>query len=536
MKKNITLFFIILFSMTAMAQDLPKIAVYVTGDLPDNNKRVLGSQMLTSLVNSGRYSGMERPGAFFAEAERKRTAEYEGVINDGQISELGKEFGVRYVCIADVVPAFGTFQIEARIVDVETSEIVLYGESRSPLKTVDELTQVLEAVVKIIFGEQPEQTPAAAIAPNEGRIIASTVRHVTPPAAAAAPSQTPAAPAAVWPPKAAVYVTGLNAMLGNALSRAVTSALMKANIYEGIERIDQYITGTPGDRQIIEAGAKAGVHFVFVINVSGQTTVRIIDVDLATEAAKISLDGKVSSPIDAGKMATSIVNFLLKSGPQPPPNYTPEPVPAAVAYRTTSQINQTTQLPKRDYYLGVNKTMWGDGLLIMSSEWATVEGGWIWGNGAFFGYEASAGYIHTRIDKENNNGDKYGNRRGKLTGLGFNLGNTFELSKSCSFVYGLSAGFWFKEADYYLHSHNSSGNCKEEEKYEKFLGFGGPFVKLREKTTGLELTYRGLMGDNRGDYGHIDYNDYYDYYRKKGFRIKNQLKLGWRYESNNRQR
>ena len=314
-KLSFSLVMIFMFFSAAFAQDLPRIAVYVTGDMPDNNKRVFGPELLASLVNSGRYSGIERPNVFFAEVESKRTTEFGGTINDSQLSELGREFGVDYVCIADVVPAFGIYRVEVRIVDAKTAQTVVAGESNSSLKTFDELTRVLRAIVVDMFGEQ-----AALVRESESVPVAfAPESHDRASAVAVAPA--PVAAESKWPPKAAVYITGLNPLLGNALSKAVTSALMKAKIYEGIESIDQHITGTPDDGQIIQAGKKAGVHFVFVVNVSGQINVRIIDVDLATEMAKVSLDGKISSPIDAGRVAASIVNFILKSGPKPPPGY-----------------------------------------------------------------------------------------------------------------------------------------------------------------------------------------------------------------------
>ena len=382
MKKTILLFVVMIFVFfsAAFAQDLPKIAVYVTGDIPDNNKRVFGPQMLAALVNSGRYIGIERPNVFFAEAERKRTAEYGGAINDKQLSELGKESGVDYICVADIIPAFGVYQIEVRIVDAKTAETVLFGEAASQLKTIDDLTNISNHIVKNMLGgedaaEQSEaaeaqdaddgepapvayaQTPPPAPAPVSSAPVIPSRQPAAPPVAfAPAPSApvavAPAAPQVTWPPKVAVYVTGLSpAMLSNALSRAVSSALMKAKIYEGIESIDQHITGAPNDVQIIEAGKKAGVHFVFVVNVSGQINVRILDVDLAMETAKVSLDGKINSPIDAGRIALSIVNFILKSGPKPPPGYTPPaaPAPAARAERDTERRTSAGRIDDDDY-------------------------------------------------------------------------------------------------------------------------------------------------------------------------------------------
>jgi hypothetical protein len=159
MKKRFAILMLALFCSAASAADLPRIAVYVTGDVPDNEKSALGTRMLASLVNSGRYKGIERASGFLAEIEKEMVKQRSGDIDDGQISELGKQFGVRFVCIAAITPAFGSFQVSARIINVETAEVEFIGDASSPLKTMDDLTEVSEKVVNNMFRGQP--APAA---------------------------------------------------------------------------------------------------------------------------------------------------------------------------------------------------------------------------------------------------------------------------------------------------------------------------------------------------------------------------------------
>jgi hypothetical protein len=119
--------------------------------------------MLSSLINSGRYRGIERSSAFLAEVEREQVTQRSGAIDDSQISELGRQFGVRFVCIAAITPAFGSYQISARIVDVETAEVVFIGQAFSPLRSAQDLTRVSDEVVNIMFRGQaaPKQVPPA---------------------------------------------------------------------------------------------------------------------------------------------------------------------------------------------------------------------------------------------------------------------------------------------------------------------------------------------------------------------------------------
>jgi hypothetical protein len=123
--------------------------------------------MLAALVNSGRYMGIERSAAFLAEIEREQVTQRSGAIDDNQISAIGRQFGVKYVCIADITPAFGTFQVSARIVNVETAAVVFIGDDHSTLETMDELNRVSTEVVRRMFGIEP--------LPPQARTVPSTI-------------------------------------------------------------------------------------------------------------------------------------------------------------------------------------------------------------------------------------------------------------------------------------------------------------------------------------------------------------------------
>jgi hypothetical protein len=132
----------------------PNIAVYVTGDVPENDKTALGTRMLAALVNIGHYRGIERTAQFLAEVEKEHIKQRSGDVDDNQISALGKQFGVNFVCVAAITPTLGSYQVSARIINVETAEVTHIGESTSPLKTIDDLTVVSSEVVSNMFGRQ----------------------------------------------------------------------------------------------------------------------------------------------------------------------------------------------------------------------------------------------------------------------------------------------------------------------------------------------------------------------------------------------
>jgi hypothetical protein len=128
-----------------------RIAVYVTGDKAEGERKALGTKMLVALVNSGKYIAIERTEEFLAQIDNEQLKQRSGSVDDNQISQLGKQFGVQYVCIANITHAFGTYQVSARIIDVETAVVVSVGEDDSPLRNMDDLTSVSFRIVRALM-------------------------------------------------------------------------------------------------------------------------------------------------------------------------------------------------------------------------------------------------------------------------------------------------------------------------------------------------------------------------------------------------
>jgi hypothetical protein len=127
--------------------ELPRIAVYVTGgdSVSAASKDALGAYMLDALVNSGRYRAIERSAAFLAEIDREHVKQRDGSVDDGQISRIGKQSGVRFVCVAGITPALGSYQVSARIIDVETADVSASGVFGGSLETLDDLKRAAAA-------------------------------------------------------------------------------------------------------------------------------------------------------------------------------------------------------------------------------------------------------------------------------------------------------------------------------------------------------------------------------------------------------
>jgi TolB-like protein len=70
-------------------------------------------------VSSGRYNTIERSDAFLDQVAKEMITQRSGAVDDNQISELGRQAGADFVCIGEMLEAFGEWQISARIVNGE---------------------------------------------------------------------------------------------------------------------------------------------------------------------------------------------------------------------------------------------------------------------------------------------------------------------------------------------------------------------------------------------------------------------------------
>lgn len=132
--------------------DARKIAVCVTGDAPEDKKRVLAVRLFAALVKTGRYGAIELPADFMA-AAAKEYAAVQGAEFESYLYRLAKQFGARFVCIANIDAMADdskiheladNFMISARVVDVETLLAVGGGNSGGQLKTAGHLRAALD--------------------------------------------------------------------------------------------------------------------------------------------------------------------------------------------------------------------------------------------------------------------------------------------------------------------------------------------------------------------------------------------------------
>jgi hypothetical protein len=158
----------------------PAIAVYVTGgdSIPKTTKDALSTFLLDALVNSGNYRTIERSETFLAEIDREHVKQRDGSVDDAQISQIGKQAGVRFVCVAGITPTLGTYQVSARVIDVETAAVSASGVSGGPLESLADLKTVSAAVVYKMLGVRMKtEENLELLTANENTVLEQSIQE-----------------------------------------------------------------------------------------------------------------------------------------------------------------------------------------------------------------------------------------------------------------------------------------------------------------------------------------------------------------------
>lgn len=140
-----------LCSISSSAQTAKqKVAIYVTGDVESGYKKVIGSKLVTGITRSDNYVAVERTADFLSELTREQDYQMSGAVSDNQIARIGQQFGVRYVLIADISELFESMFISARMIDVQTAQILKSAETDRVISGMEDLTKCAENIVSKI--------------------------------------------------------------------------------------------------------------------------------------------------------------------------------------------------------------------------------------------------------------------------------------------------------------------------------------------------------------------------------------------------
>lgn len=286
--KSTLLIILSTLSITAFAQK-PKLAVYVTGDEAINN--IVGNRLVDGLAHNGKYTTVERTASFLKALSAEHGYQRGGEVEDSQIAELGKQFGVQYVCVATIATVWGDEKyFSAHIIDVQTAEVVATGSSNGRLTSSGDLIGVLNNLSESLLNALDYSKKADA-------------------------------------KKVAVYVTKTgNRDVDIILGDQLVAGFAKSGKYLAIERTSRFLSelskehgyqqsGAVDDDDIVRVGKQLGAQYVCVArtdNAYGDyfLTSRLIDLKGNVINSHTTEGKKLNSSQDVMALATEMAKIL----------------------------------------------------------------------------------------------------------------------------------------------------------------------------------------------------------------------------------
>lgn len=294
MKKIFTIVVLAAMALTAYAQQ-KKVAVYVDGD---KGAKVLASKLTTAILNNcTEYTAVERTAAILAEISKEQAYQHSGAVDDEELSRLGKQFGVQYVCAATMTEVFNEQYISARLIDVESAQVERAVNKSANIQSLDEAQEVASSLANALFAKRDISKQANT-------------------------------------KKVAVYVIKNEASkgIGRVMGDKIVEGFTNSGRYVAIERTNSFLSklnkeqayqreGAVDDSEISRLGVQFGVRYVCVVDISDEygekyIVVRMIDVERAEAINNYDIGGKITTMAECVAMANKITEYLSKGTPQ----------------------------------------------------------------------------------------------------------------------------------------------------------------------------------------------------------------------------
>jgi hypothetical protein len=114
---------------TMVAQ--PKVAVFdPVCDLPENNKTLLREKISGVITSSNKYLAVER--SLIAKVMEESKFQSQGLVDENQLTELGRKAGADLVCLVTGVRLGGDYYLSIKLVNLATARIEQQRTGQTP--------------------------------------------------------------------------------------------------------------------------------------------------------------------------------------------------------------------------------------------------------------------------------------------------------------------------------------------------------------------------------------------------------------------
>lgn len=174
MKRGYILFIVILIAGILKAQD-KKVAVFdPAGNVDNNVKEVVREEISSVVVNTVGYIVLERQ--LINKVLEESKFQKEGMVDDSQISEIGKMMGANYVFVSSIsMVDKSTYYISFKMIDVLTARIEKQKTATTSRSGLAELINVVQKTVKEMFGMQQNEQKISAVQNNNNIVSSASI-------------------------------------------------------------------------------------------------------------------------------------------------------------------------------------------------------------------------------------------------------------------------------------------------------------------------------------------------------------------------
>lgn len=147
--KKITLLLLWLFFVgVGMSQEPQKVGVYVTGEVNAGNKKIAGQKIVAGISANPDFSATERTSSFLSELAKDHDYKVNTPVNEARIIEIGRQFGLDYVVVAEFTEAMGELVISAKMMDVQGNTQPVNAENIVKVRQASDLMRSSEDIAK----------------------------------------------------------------------------------------------------------------------------------------------------------------------------------------------------------------------------------------------------------------------------------------------------------------------------------------------------------------------------------------------------
>ncbi len=158
MKKFLIIFLGLLF-IIQIASGQSKVAVLDASlgeGVHPNASAIVADTINEQFVKSADFIAIDR--AYISSIQEEMKFQLSGDVNTDDIKELGITFGAKYLCIANVSLLGSTYTVSARLIEVETAQVIIQESARLQGQ-IDVLFNIAEVVGSKLVGKDLAVTP-----------------------------------------------------------------------------------------------------------------------------------------------------------------------------------------------------------------------------------------------------------------------------------------------------------------------------------------------------------------------------------------